>query len=125
MAIFTREALDERAFAWLGMFANQAAVAIENARAFENSTGCGSQLERDNAYLHEQVKEGLAFGEIVGPARRCRTCSSRSRWWRARHRSLDHRGVGNREGAGRASDHDVARGVTGRLNHGQLRHRAP
>src|SRR5882672_3207640 len=66
MAIFTREALDERAFAWLGMFANQAAVAIENARAFEELDRLRQQLERDNAYLHEQVKEGLAFGEIVG-----------------------------------------------------------
>ncbi len=66
LAIFTRELLDERAFAWLGMFANQAAVAIANARAFEELDRLRKQLERDNAYLHEQVKEGLALGQIVG-----------------------------------------------------------
>ncbi|HEV8200501.1 MAG TPA: sigma 54-interacting transcriptional regulator [Candidatus Polarisedimenticolia bacterium] len=66
LATFTREPLDERAFAWLGMFANQAAVAIENARVFEELDRLRKQLEMENAYLHEQVKEGLAFGEIVG-----------------------------------------------------------
>jgi len=66
LAIFTRQPLDERAFAWLGMFANQAAVAIANARAFDELCRLRKQLERDNAYLHEQVKERLAFGEIVG-----------------------------------------------------------
>jgi transcriptional regulator with GAF, ATPase, and Fis domain len=66
LAIFTREPLDERDFAWLGMFANQAAVAIANARAFDELELLRKRLERENTYLHEQVKEGLAFGEIVG-----------------------------------------------------------
>ena len=66
LATLTREPLDERAFAWLGTFANQAAVAIANARAFEELDRLRKQLELENAYLHEQVKEGLAFGEIVG-----------------------------------------------------------
>ena len=66
LATFTREPLDDRAFAWLGTFANQAAVAIANARAFEELDRLRTQLELENAYLHEQVKEGLAGGEIVG-----------------------------------------------------------
>src|SRR5687767_14347431 len=66
LATLTRDPLDERAFAWLGTFANQAAVAIANARAFEELDRLRKQLELENAYLHEQVKEGLAFGEIVG-----------------------------------------------------------
>jgi len=66
LATLTREPLDERAFAWLGTFANQAAVAIANARAFEELDRLRKRLELENAYLHEQVKEGLAFGEIVG-----------------------------------------------------------
>jgi len=66
LATFTREPLNDRAFAWLGSFANQAAVAIANARAFEELDRLRTQLELENAYLHEQVKEGLAFGEIVG-----------------------------------------------------------
>ncbi len=66
LATLTREPLDEQAFAWLGTFANQAAVAIANARAFEELDRLRKQLELENAYLHEQVKERLAFGEIVG-----------------------------------------------------------
>src|SRR5262245_50619545 len=66
LATISRESLDERAFAWLGTFANQAAVAIANARAFEELDHLRKRLELENAYLHEQVKEGLAFGEIVG-----------------------------------------------------------
>jgi transcriptional regulator with GAF, ATPase, and Fis domain len=66
LATLTREPLDDQAFAWLGSFANQAAVAIANARAFEELDQLRKRLELDNAYLHEQVKERLAFGEIVG-----------------------------------------------------------
>ena len=66
LATLTREPLDERAFSWLETFANQAAVAITNARAFEELDRLHKQLELENAYLHEQVKEGLANGEIVG-----------------------------------------------------------
>jgi hydrogenase-4 transcriptional activator len=66
LAVLTRDPLDERAFDWLGTFANQAAVAIANARAFEELDRLRQKLEQENAYLHEQVKEGLAFGEIVG-----------------------------------------------------------
>lgn len=66
LAIFTRDTLDDRAFAWLGTFANQAAVAIANARAFEELDQLRKQLESENTYLHEQVRRELAFGEIVG-----------------------------------------------------------
>src|SRR5215831_9347606 len=66
LAVLAREPLDERASDWLGAFANQAAVAIANARAFEELDRLRKQLEMENAYLHEQVKERLAFGEIIG-----------------------------------------------------------
>src|SRR5215471_10543375 len=66
LATFTREPLDQQACAWLGTFANQAAVAIANARAFEELDRLRKQLELENAYLHEEVKDRLAFGEIVG-----------------------------------------------------------
>ena len=35
IGLFSRRALDEQEFTWLGLFANHAAVAIANARAFE------------------------------------------------------------------------------------------
>jgi C4-dicarboxylate-specific signal transduction histidine kinase len=41
----------------LGLFANQAAVAIANARAFEEVERLRCQLERENNYLQEQIAE--------------------------------------------------------------------
>ena len=66
LALFSRESLSEQDSTWIGIFAKQAAVAIANARAFEEIARLRNQLELENAYLHEQVKEGFAFGEIVG-----------------------------------------------------------
>ncbi|MGH7930775.1 MAG: sigma-54-dependent Fis family transcriptional regulator, partial [Candidatus Binatia bacterium] len=66
LAIFSREPLVEQESTWIGIFAKQAAVAIANARAFEEIARLRNQLELENAYLHEQVKEGFAFGAIVG-----------------------------------------------------------
>ena len=66
LALFSREPLVEQESTWIGIFAKQAAVAIANARAFEDITQLRKQLEIENDYLHEQVKESFAFGEIVG-----------------------------------------------------------
>ena len=66
LALFSRESLSEQDSTWIGIFAKQAAVALANARAFEEIARLRNQLELENAYLHEQVKEGFAFGEIVG-----------------------------------------------------------
>jgi transcriptional regulator with GAF, ATPase, and Fis domain len=66
LATLSREPLDDRAFAWLGTLASQAAIAIANARAFEELDQLRKRLEQDNAYLHEQVREELAFGDIIG-----------------------------------------------------------
>ncbi|MGH7742886.1 MAG: PAS domain S-box protein, partial [Candidatus Eiseniibacteriota bacterium] len=54
LGIMTREPVDERAFSWLGTFANQAAVAISNARAFE-------ELER----AHEALRESGARSSAI------------------------------------------------------------
>jgi formate hydrogenlyase transcriptional activator len=51
LAIFTREPLDERAFGWLRMFADQASVAIANARAFEELDRIVAQLRQDEQEL--------------------------------------------------------------------------
>ena len=66
LALFSRECLREQDSTGIGSFAKQAAVAIANARAFEEIARLRSQLELENAYLHEQVKEVFACGEIVG-----------------------------------------------------------
>ena len=65
-AVFSRNAMEEQEFTWLRMFANQAAVAIANAQTFEEVQRLRQQLELENAYLAEQVKEAFEFGEIIG-----------------------------------------------------------
>jgi transcriptional regulator with GAF, ATPase, and Fis domain len=69
LAVFRREPIDEQEFRWLRMFADQAALAIANARAFSELDRLRQQLESHNAYLKEEVDAALAFGSIVGRSR--------------------------------------------------------
>ena len=66
LAVFSRAKFNEEEFGWLRTFADHAAVAISNARAFEELNRLRSQLELENEYLHEEVKEALRVGDIVG-----------------------------------------------------------
>jgi transcriptional regulator with GAF, ATPase, and Fis domain len=64
VGLFSRAEIDERQFAWLRAFADHAAVAIANARAFEKIERLRAQLEMENRYLREEVK--TTFGDIIG-----------------------------------------------------------
>lgn len=64
LGLFSRAEIDERQFAWLRAFADHAAVAIANARAFEEIERLRAQLEMENRYLREEVK--TSFGDIIG-----------------------------------------------------------
>src|SRR5262249_55775872 len=66
LGVFSRTALDEEAFEWLRVFANQAAVAIANARALADVERLKGQLEIENSYLREEVKVAHAAGDLVG-----------------------------------------------------------
>ena len=66
LAIFSRVQLDEREFVWLRSFADHAAVAIANSRAFTEISRLREQLEMENAYLREEVNEQSDFGDIIG-----------------------------------------------------------
>jgi PAS domain S-box-containing protein len=57
LALFSRECLSEQDSAWLAIFARQAAVAIANARAFEEIARLRRQLELENAYLNENIED--------------------------------------------------------------------
>ena len=48
------------------MVADHVAVAITNARAFEEIERLKGQLELENTFLKEEVLEAQAFGEIIG-----------------------------------------------------------
>jgi formate hydrogenlyase transcriptional activator len=66
LALFSREAIDKEGFSWLRMFADQAAVAITNAQAFEDIAALKARFERENVYLQEEIRQEHDFDEIVG-----------------------------------------------------------
>ncbi len=66
LGVFTRERLGPEKVVWLRLFADQAAVAIANARAFEEIEQLHRRLELENEYLREEVKVAHGFGDMVG-----------------------------------------------------------
>ena len=67
LAVFNRQGCDEDTFAWLRAFADHAAVALANSRAFEEVERLRQQLEMENQYLREEVRDSLpAGGRILG-----------------------------------------------------------
>ena len=67
LAVFNRDRCDEESFAWLRTFADHAAVALANSRAFAEIERLREQLELENSYLREEVREALpAAGRFVG-----------------------------------------------------------
>ena len=73
LAVFRRAAIPTERFAWHRLIADHAAAAIANARAFEEIERLREQLERENAYLREEVSEAQEFGAIVGHSAAIRT----------------------------------------------------
>ena len=66
LGVFTRERLSPEKVSWLRLFANHAAVAITNARAFEQIQQLRRRLESENEYLREEFKVAQGFGDMVG-----------------------------------------------------------
>ncbi len=67
LAVFNRNPCDEATFAWLRAFADNAAVALANSRAFAEIERLREQLELENSYLREEVREAMpAAGRLVG-----------------------------------------------------------
>jgi transcriptional regulator with GAF, ATPase, and Fis domain len=66
LAVLGRAPFGEEELAWLRAYADHAAVAIANARAFEEMDKQRRKLEMENVYLREEVKAALDFGDIVG-----------------------------------------------------------
>ena len=66
LAVFCRKDTDAETFEWLRTFADQAAVAIANGRAFEQVEQLRAQLELERDYLREERKETRRFAGIVG-----------------------------------------------------------
>ncbi|MFT5052577.1 MAG: transcriptional regulator with GAF, ATPase, and Fis domain [Chlamydiales bacterium] len=66
LAVFSRQQLSEEEFGWLRTFADHAATALANSRAFEEVEELRRQLELERDYLREEIKVVQAFGRIVG-----------------------------------------------------------
>jgi hypothetical protein len=59
LGVFARVPINEQQFKWLRVFADQAAVSIANARAFEEIHSLQLRVEQENDYLKSEVKENL------------------------------------------------------------------
>ena len=66
LAVFQRELVSDESTMWFRMIADHVAVAIANARAFEEIERLKTQLELENTFLKAEVLEAQNFGEIVG-----------------------------------------------------------
>ena len=64
LGAFGREPFLEEHFRWLRLFADQAAVSIANARAFEKIHALHRQLKQENDYLRAEVNENV--GGLLG-----------------------------------------------------------
>src|SRR5262245_52209190 len=66
LAAFCRGELDAACLDWFRILADTAAVAIANARAFEQVDLLRHELEIERDYLRQEVQETGLFGEILG-----------------------------------------------------------
>lgn len=65
VALFSRKRLGKADLDWLRVFADHAAVAIANARAFEEIAGLKERLERENAYLRKEMRRAMHPGQLI------------------------------------------------------------
>ena len=72
VAFFSRRRLEKSDLDWLRVFADHAAVAIANARAFEEIAVLKESAERERDYLREAVRSALQHGDIIAESRHMR-----------------------------------------------------
>lgn len=66
LAVFSRTSVSDQEFAWLRAFADNASVAIANARAFEEINSLKHQLQLENEYLRDEIRTAQAFDGMIG-----------------------------------------------------------
>ena len=66
IGIFSREKFTKQNFEWLRVYAEQASIAIANARAFEHIEQLRQRLEDENIYLKEEIKEVAQHKFLIG-----------------------------------------------------------
>jgi len=73
LAVFMRTSCVSGQMDWLRLIADHLAVAITNARAFEEIERLEVKLKLENEYLRTEVLEAAAFGDIIGESAALRT----------------------------------------------------
>ena len=66
VGMMSKRTFDPQAFELLGIFADQAAMAIKSAYVFTELERYKERLEIENAYLKEEIRTERGFEEIVG-----------------------------------------------------------
>jgi transcriptional regulator with GAF, ATPase, and Fis domain len=66
LGAFRRVELSDACWSWLQALSDAAAVAVANARAFEEADALRRALELERDYLREELQESGAFGDILG-----------------------------------------------------------
>ncbi len=66
IAVFSRRKISDESFEWLRIFAEQASIAIANARAFEEIEQLRQKLEAENDYLKEEIQETTPHKYLIG-----------------------------------------------------------
>ena len=66
IGMMSKRPFDPQAFELLGIFADQAAMAIKSAHVFTELERYKERLEIENAYLKEEIRTERGFEEIVG-----------------------------------------------------------
>jgi len=66
IGMISRRAFDPQEFDLLGIFADQAAVAIKSAHLFTELERYKQRLQVENAYLQEEIRAERGFEDIVG-----------------------------------------------------------
>ncbi len=66
LGVFCRRGLNEDLYRWLRFFADQAAIALANARAFQEIERLRRELEDENALLREEVLGAEEDRELIG-----------------------------------------------------------
>lgn len=66
IGVFSRQNIKKKSFDWLKIYAEQASIAIANARAFEEIEKLRQKLEDENDYLKEEIQEVSQHKFLIG-----------------------------------------------------------
>jgi transcriptional regulator with GAF, ATPase, and Fis domain len=116
VAFFSRKRLELHDLNWLRVFADHAAVAVANARAFEEIERLKESAERERDYLRAAVRTALQHGEIIAESPAMRRVLAQVQAVAQSHSSvliLGESGVGKELIAARV--HDLSRRRDGPL----------